>query len=240
MKKSLVLILMLLVVFCSYLQPAAARTSENVINSYNELEADFYKGKFTLVDLEKKLKKLTDDLVQSKNSYDKFYYLGKLNFLLGEISDLQNQEEKSINYYESAKKSVETALEYKKNSNIYNLIGKLYIRLLNKKGAFYAIRNGQKTFDLINKAVDLNNENYSAYNSLGIIYLQAPKIGGGDTAKSEKFFKKALKSDKEIDNFISYYYLAELYAKKENKNLKKDFREKAENIFPESYYLKNN
>lgn len=240
MKNYLVLILMLLVVLGSCLQPAAARINENVINSYNELEADFYKGKFTLVDLEKKLKKFTDDLVQSKNSYDKFYYLGKSNFLLGEISDLQSQEEKSINYYESAKKSAETVLEYEKNSNIYNLLGKIYIRLLNKKGAFYAIRNGQKTFDLINKAVDLNNKNYSAYNSLGIIYLQAPKIGGGDTAKSEKFLKKALNSDKEIDNFISYYYLAELYAKKENKNSEKDFREKAENIFPESYYLKNN
>lgn len=238
MKKIFVLILMIVIVLLGSGQLAVRAVDNELIKIYNELELNFFKGNSSLADLEVKINNLIVDLNNMDDDYEKFYYRGKSNFLLGEIVDLQNKKEKAINYYESAQKSTKNALKYEENSNIYNLVGKIYIRLLNNKGAFYAISNGQKTFDLINKAIELDEKNYSVYNSLGIIYLQAPKIGGGDINKSEEALKKALNSDQKIENFISYYYLAKVYEKKEDENLEENYRKKAKDLFPDSYYFR--
>lgn len=239
MRNNIILILLIMIVLLGSWQLPAKAVDNNLKKNYNDLELEFYRGSSSLIDLEAKLKKLIVDLNNIENDYEKFYYKGKSNFILGEIADIQKVKEKAINYYETAQKSATKALEYEENSDCYNLAGKSYIRLLNKKGAFYAISNGQKTFDLINKAIELDEKNYSAYNSLGIIYLQAPKIGGGNLEKSENYLNKALNSDKKIDNFISYYYLAKVYEEKDNENLEESYIKKAEDIFSNSYYLKN-
>jgi len=238
MRKNIFIILFILIVLFGSGQVGVKAVDNDLKKNYNEVELNFFRGKTSLADLEAKLNDLIVDLNNMDDDYEKFYYRGKSNFILGEIADIQNKKEKAIDYYESAQKSAEKAMEYEEKSDVYNLIGKSYIRLLNNKGAFYAISNGQKTFDLINKAIELDEKNYSAYNSLGMIYLQAPKIGGGDINKSEEALIKALNSDREIDNFISYYYLAKVYEKKEDENRAENHRKKAKDIFPDSYYLK--
>ncbi|MGM0437412.1 MAG: tetratricopeptide repeat protein [Bacillota bacterium] len=240
MRNNIILIFLIVIVLFGSWQLSTKAADDDLIKNYNELELNFFEGSSSLAELEERINNLIVSLNNMEDDYEKFYYLGKSNFLLGEIADIKNIKNESINYYEAAQKSAEKAIEYEENSDIYNLAGKSYIRLLNKKGAFYAISNGQKTFDLINKAIELDEKNYSAYNSLGIIYLQAPKIGGGDIEKSENHFKKALNSDQKINNFISYYYLAKVYKRKEDNNLEENFLKKAKNIFPDSYFLKNN
>src|SRR6056297_199784 len=234
MRKNTILFLVIIIVFLGSGQFGVKAIDNNLKKNYNEVELNFFRGKTSLADLEAKLNNLIGELNNMNDDYEKFYYRGKSNFILGEIADIQEKKEEAINYYESAQKSAEKAMEYEEKSDIYNLAGKSYIRLLNNKGAFFAISNGQRTFDLINKAIELDKENYNAYNSLGIIYLQAPKIGGGDINKSEEAFNKALNSDQKIDNFISYYYLAKLYEKKEDENIVENYIKKAKDIFPDS------
>ena len=238
MRKNIILVLMIMIMLLGTGQLEVRAVNNDLIKNYNQLELKFFQGSSSLAELEEKLNDLVVEFNKLKDNYEKFYYLGKSNFLLGEIADIQSKKDKAINYYEAAQKLAEKGMEYEENSDIYNLAGKSYIRLLNNKGAFYAISNGQKTFDLINKAVELDEKNYSAYNSLGIIYLQAPKIGGGNIEKSEDHLNKALNSDKKIDNFISYYYLAKVYEKKEDENMIENYKNKAEEIFPDSYYFK--
>jgi len=238
MRKNTILFLVIIIVFLGSVQFGVKAIDNNLKKNYNEVELNFFRGKTSLADLEAKLNNLIGELNNMDDNYEKFYYRGESNFILGEIADIQDKKEEAINYYESAQKSAEKAMEYEEKSDIYNLAGKSYIRLLNNKGAFYAISNGQRTFDLINKAIELDKENYNAYNSLGIIYLQAPKIGGGDINKSEEAFNKALNSDQKIDNFISYYYLAKLYEKKEDENIVENYIKKAKDIFPDSYYFR--
>ena len=239
MKKHLIILVVFFCFFSVVISIEAKDMNNNLLDNYNELELKYYNNELKLEVLIEKLINLDRKLKDNKNNFEKNFSQAKIYFLLGEIKKIEENEEKAIKYYEKSQKFAEKALERRENSDIYNMLGDSYIRLLTRKGAFYAVRNGQKTFDFINKAIELDENNYSAYNSLGIIYFEAPKIGGGDINKSIENFKKALESDDKIENFISYYHLAEAYKKIDKNDMAEKYFQKAKNIFPENYYIKN-
>lgn len=174
------------------------------------------------------------------NKFDKYYWQAQIEFLLAEIYEVKGEEREAAQHFELSNKLALYAIKNNKSSSdAHRLLADTYMRLTQYKGTLYMMTSGPKALKLLQKAIKLDKDNYTAFNSLGTYYINAPEIGGGDVNKGIKMLGEALKSNDEFDNFISYIWLGNAYAKQKDKEKAIINLEKALKIYSASKWAQN-
>lgn len=199
----------------------------------------FYKAEIEPRDVESMLLNCKDTFLKNDDNFDKYYWLAQVEFQLAEVKEVKNEKREAVKAFTQSSEYVKKALQLNSNSSDANrLLADCYMRLMNYKGSFYAMMHSSEAFKLINKAIELDQQNYTAYNSLATYYIYSPKIAGGDLNKAINTLEKALTSKDEFTNFISYLWLGLTYHKlneqgKTIKNLNNALK-----IYPDNYLAK--
>jgi tetratricopeptide (TPR) repeat protein len=205
-----------------------------------ELQADFYSGLVDTENLNNQVKELETVINQSITDPEKYYWLAQTQFWQSKISRRNGNEKKAEKGFEKSKKLAYKALKKEVHpSDSRRLVADNQARLIEYKGAFYAIRNGSEILDLLEKAVSLDEKNYAAYNSLGIALLQAPKIGGGSIEKAIENLKGGLNSSQQPERFRSYYFLTKCYQEQGKLKQAKSYLEQSQQIYPDNPQVKS-
>lgn len=192
-------------------------------------------GEAPLEEVETILDSCNNILSALEDGFNRYYWLGRLRFLQGEVAEARADGEKSREaalLFEEAANLAEKAVKEKENSDAHRLLADSYMRLMRYKGVLFAITKGSQLLKILNKAVSLDVHNYEALNSLGIYYLNAPDIGGGDLDKGINALKQALESKDELDNYISYVWLAIAFDKKGDTRTARKYAKYASDIYP--------
>ena len=98
--------------------------------------------------------------------------------------------------------------------------------------------HGPQACNMLKHALELDKKNFTAYDSLGVYYINAPVIGGGSMAKGIQTLQNALESKDEFDNFISHVWLGQAYQKKKDSDQAVKYLKKALEIYPNSPWAK--
>jgi tetratricopeptide (TPR) repeat protein len=112
------------------------------------------------------------------------------------------------------------------------------MRLMSYNGAMYTMSQFTHVIKLLKDAISFDAHNYTAMNSLGVYYVNAPAIGGGSVPKGIQNLQKALESTDDFDNFIADVWLGKAYQKKKNNNEATKYIKKALEIYPNSPWAK--
>lgn len=202
---------------------------------YYQGRSIYYSSEGNIKDALQVLNKSYGRFAELEDNDQKFFWQGQVQFLLGEIYEVLEDKRQAAQAFNQSGKLAEKALKANPRfSEGYRLLSDTYMRLMAYNGSLYATTKGPEAQKLLYKAIKLDKSNYTAYNSLGIYLINAPKIGGGDINKGINMLNKALDSDNEYDNFISYVWLSTGYQKKGNMNKALKNIEKAEDIYPNS------
>ena len=210
--------------------------ANSIAEEYTAERHKFYSAKVTETKIITNLNQLQARLTKESEA-ENYYWQAQIEFLLGTVKQRLEQNT-AVKHFEKSQKLVQKAIARNETSEGYRLLGDTYGRLIEYNGVFYAMRNGSKILDLLKKSIELDPQNYTAYNSLGIAYFKAPKVVGDNLDKAIKNFKQALKSEKQVDNFISYYYLAKCYVEKGNNKQASGYLKQAINIYPNNELAK--
>ena len=214
----------------------AESTLEKGKNNLIRIRDDFYRGSGE--NIIEKIKASKEFFTQVEDDYLRYYWQGRREFLLAEVYEAYEKNKKAVSHFEKANEFAEKALNEKSSSKAHTLLAKSYMRQFDHKSIIYTIRFGNKTLNFLNRAVEMDDSNYRAYNALGQYLYFAPKIGGGDKKRAVKVLKKALASENDYDNFISNMWLGIIMRESENDTVKaKKYFKKAKEIYPENPWL---
>ena len=171
---------------------------------------------------------------------EKFYWQGMACFLQAEIAEANgNKREAAVKFTESsawAERALDCTDEV---SDVHRLLADTYQRLMNYNGVLYAMGKASKTVKLLQKALDLDPQNYRAYISLGTYCFYAPAISGGSVDKAITMFTKALESEDEFDRFCAYIWLGDTYGKRKDYETAQRYLQEALDIYPNSQWAKH-
>ncbi len=151
------------------------------INLLIEKYPDNANGYILLSDIcrkEGKLKESYEALNKLREKADSNEAIAKYNVLLAKLSDEPVKEANSL----IATGLYQQALEVLEGANQESL----YV-ILTQSRAYYLLKNKQKTFELLNKAMSLYPENTDVYCAFGYIYLKE-----NDIESSRKYVNKSL------------------------------------------------
>ncbi len=198
---------------------------------------DFYSGEDE--NIVEELEKTKEIFSKVKDDYKRNYWQGRIEYLLAEVYEAYGEEGKAENYFERANKMAKKILNEKSTSNAHTLLAESYMRQFNHKGIFYTIRYGNKSLKLLERAIEMNKNNYRAFNSLGHYLYFAPEIGGGNKKRSIKAFQKALASDRKYDRFTANIWLGIVMRDNEdNIEAAKKYFKRAKEIYPDNPWIK--
>lgn len=162
-----------------------------------------------------KIKALLEDLrISSPNHCLLHYYLSLTSYKLA-IQCLRKKEKKKAREFieeaiENLKKSIHLCNEF---SDSHALLGALY-GLKISLSPFQAPFLGPKSFDELDKGIELNPNNPRAYLLRGIAYFSTPPIFGGGLSKAINELEKAIKlfeGEKNEDSIFPSWGICEAY-----------------------------
>lgn len=198
-----------------------------------------------------KIKALLEDFrVSSPNHYLLHYYLSLTNYRLA-IQCIRKKEKKKAKEFveeaiENLRKSIQLRNEFSDSHALLGAVYGLKISLSPFQGPFL----GPKSFDELDKGIELNPNNPRAYLLRGVGYLNTPSIFGGGLSKAINDLEKAIKlfeEEKNEDLILPSWGICEAYAWLGTCYKKKKENEKAREIFlkglekcPEYGWLKIN
>jgi Tfp pilus assembly protein PilF len=168
-------------------------------------------------------------------NYDASWQLAKYNYYLASHTDDSNERDK---VFQDGIEAGEVAVKLqsdKPDGHFWlgaNYGGAAQLSTIQGLATVNDIRNEMETVLRINERY----QNGSAYMVLGLLYLNAPKIVGGDPKKAVELMEKGLKADGE-PNALLHLHLAEAY---EKVGRKEDARKQADAILsmkPDQNYL---
>lgn len=168
---------------------------------------------------------LREDNIQDKSGLDYYIEMAELELFRAEIAERRGQDFADDHLEEALEYSRE-AIEIESNALTNRLVAEAYIHLFNYRSAFFAIRNGNRALDYLNRALELAPDDLLAKFLEGNYLLNAPAIGGGDSDKGREVLLKITEEGHPVFNFIIYSILEE--------------KEKAADIYPDSPWLNSN
>lgn len=168
---------------------------------------------------------LREDNIQDKSGLDYYVEMAELELFRAEIAERRGQDFVDDHLEEALEYSKE-AIEIESNALTNRLIAEAYIHLFNYRSAFFAIRNGNRALDYLNRALELAPDDLLAKFLEGNYLLNAPAIGGGDSDKGREVLLKITEEGHSVFNFIIYNILEE--------------EDKAADIYPDSPWLNSN
>ncbi|MFN2363633.1 MAG: hypothetical protein ABR596_04985 [Halarsenatibacteraceae bacterium] len=166
-----------------------------------------------------------ENRIQDKTGLDYFVEMAELELFRAEIAERRGQEF-ADDHLENALEYSKEAIEIEDNALTNRLVAEAYIHLFNYRSAFFAIRNGNRALDYLNKALELAPDDLLARFLEGSYLLNAPSIGGGDSEKGREVLLEITEEGHSVFNFIIYNILEE--------------KERAAEIYPDSPWLNLN
>lgn len=151
---------------------------------------------------------LRESDIEDKSGLDYFVEMAELELFRAEISERSSQNSPD-DYLENALGYAREAVEIEDNALTNRLIAESYIHLFNYRSAFFAIRNGNRALDYLNRALELAPDDLLAKFLEGSYLLNAPSIGGGDSEKGREVLLEITEENHPVFNFIIYNMLGE-------------------------------
>ncbi len=196
---------------------------------------DYYNDKTDISEVIERIEESISYIERVDDKYKRNLWKSKAKFLLGEIYEMKEEKRSAAKAFENSCDLALKALKINDNSSeAHQVLADNYMRLINYRGTIYMITSGPKSLKLLQKAIKLDQKNYTAFNALGIYYINAPKIGGGNVKKGIKMLNEALKSESKYDNFISHIWLAKSFVKLKEKQDATYNIKQALSIYPNS------
>lgn len=185
------------------------------------------------------LKGSIDFLNQLPDDYEKYYWQSQVQFVRGEIAENSGDKKLAAQSFTGSGQLAGQAIKYNsKSSDARRIQADTIMRLMDYKGAMYAMTQGSRCVTLLKDALELDTHNYTAMNSLGVYYINAPAIGGGSVDKGIDILRKALEGKDEFDNFISNVWLGTAFQKKKNSAEAVKYYNTALAIYPNNPWAK--
>ncbi len=206
---------------------------------FSQARKMFYNAEDAIAEVRKLLEMSRKTMEKAPDGWEKSYQLAQIEFMLGEMAEYPGDKKAAAEHFTESNRLSSQALEENPNSSeATRLLSDTIMRLMPYKGGFYTMSQGPKALNMVKKALSLDPKNYTAMNSLGVYYLNAPAIGGGSTEKGIRILQQALESKDEFDNFISNVWLGRAYQKKKNQSKAEKYFQKALQIYPNSPWVK--
>ena len=184
-----------------------------------------YSGREELLKARQAIVVLRQAQAADPSNYEVAWRLAKYNYYLGSTSSVEAEKVKAFQDGIEAGRLAVKLVDNKPEGHFWlgaNYGGQAQINTL---AGLAAIDDIKTEMDQVIR-IDEHYEAGSAYLILGQVYLEAPKIFGGDTGKAIDFFEKALKIGPQ--NAVLRWHLAEAYLAA---NRKEDARKQIEVIF---------
>ncbi len=177
---------------------------------------------------------------------DRLYWQARLEFELGNWyhgaawgDPAQAQE--ALPYYFTAEQIAHTLTERAPAlSDGYRLLGESQMRIISLKGWLQALAHAGTAKSTLERALQLDPHNAEAHLALGVYYLYAPALFGGDLERAIGEFQQseALTSDETV-RFLSYRWRGVAYAKLGKTAEAREAFQKALAIYPKSSWDRN-
>jgi tetratricopeptide (TPR) repeat protein len=178
----------------------------------------FYNGEAGIEKVQESLNAAQDVYGLLPEGYEKYYRWAQLEFLRAEMAEAAADKKGAIQSFSQTEVYIKKAYDYnKKSSEANRILADVYMRLMGYHGFGYTMSHYQQAMKLLNQAIGLDPQNYTAYNSLATYYLNAPAIGWDSVGRGITTLHKALAGKDEFDNFYSYYWLGIAYTKQKKR-----------------------
>jgi tetratricopeptide (TPR) repeat protein len=212
-KRAALVLIALLVLSGVGCRKAATATSDHVAirpSAEAIAEADrFYAQRADLVRVRQAIVSLRQAQAEDPSNYDLAWRLAKFNYYLGAHTPESSEQEKAYREGIDAGKLAVQLQDGKPEGHFWlgaNYGGNAQISTLAGLGELDDIKHEMETVLKINEGF----QSGSAYMVLGQVYLESPRLLGGDTAKAISYLEKGIKLGP--DNALLRVRLAEGYA----------------------------
>lgn len=228
-------------IICSY---AAIDNNENedLVHGkklFFEARKIFYNAEAKSSEVEAVLELSKESFEKIKDEFTKNYWLSEVAYVFAEMNEESGQKrDAALKFNESSDLAKKALHLNQKSSDAHRVLANTYMRLMAYNGPLYSISKGSEAKKLLDKALQLDRDNYSAMNSMGMYLINAPRYAGGDLDKAMIILKKALASHEVYDQFIAFVWLGINYSKKKNKVEAQNYFNKALGIYPQSPWVK--
>jgi tetratricopeptide (TPR) repeat protein len=151
------------------------------------------------------------------------------------------QAQEALPYYLTAEQIAQQLTERAPDiSDGYRLLGEAQMRIISLKGWLQALTHAQTAKRNLERALELAPQNAEAHLALGVYYLYAPALFGGDLERALREFteSEALASDETV-RFLSYRWQGVAYAKLGKTAEARAAFQRALTIYPKSGWDRN-
>jgi tetratricopeptide (TPR) repeat protein len=202
-------------------EPGPARAAAAVISEVDAL----YAGREELMKIRQGLVSLRHAQATEAGNYDLAWRLAKFNYYLGAHSTDSSEREKAFREGIEAGQLAVKLQGARAEGHFWlgaNYGGNAELSVLS---GFAGIEDIKKEMEAVLK-IDEGYSAGSAYMVLGQVYLQAPKVLGGDTQKAIEYFQKGIRVGP--SNALVRWHLAQAYA---DANRKEDAKKEIEALW---------
>ncbi|PWT87482.1 MAG: hypothetical protein C5B56_10355 [Proteobacteria bacterium] len=158
---------------------------------------------------------------------------------LADTLEMRKDRKAAAKEVDQAIEAVERSIRLEeKSADAHSLLADLYGRKISLGNAMFAgPKYGPKVKEENKRAMELDEKNARVWASLGRQYLMAPKMFGGDIAKSIESFQKSLAlNDRQDDTWV---WLAQAFVKQGDKAKAREALGRAESLNPGSPFAKS-
>lgn len=171
--------------------------------------------------------------------------MAQRSFYLGFFQRGEGRERDAERLFERAAETAREAVRERPTSEGMRVLSDALQQLLELRGSLYQLLNFRAARDAAFEAIELDNENPAAYLAAVSYLATAPAAGGGDKEEAQRYLDRAsaLLADRDDTSsvmnlrFLVAVWQALLEASKGNTNASSRAFERAEEIYPENWWL---
>ncbi len=213
--------------------PLSAGPEDTGRELFNQATKQFYNEEVPLSSINSLVKEARLQFSTISDTCLKNYWFGRCDFLIGFIQMQGGNKKAAEKSFLSSLALAEASMDCDSSGESHRLAADSHAQLIEIKGAFYAIRNGGTILDLAEKAAELDPSNPKARLTLGLSYLNAPRMAGGSIEKALKELRNAEElAVTEEDRFSVYLWMGTALRKAEKFTESRMYLRRAGAIFP--------